>query len=93
MSVVSSWRESEGCVSPWVLVMVVVGFRCPLPCPNKSARTLVSLFHPLYYMSSNGRVSDFESLIQNFRKSSAPPSRELPPNTPLFIILPFSAQP
>lgn len=88
MSVLSSQRESEGvCVSPCALAVVVVGFKCPHPhapllCEGVSQNSGVSLFPPSVLPVIQQGVNDFESLIQNFRKTTGTPSRELSPYTP-----------
>lgn len=93
MSVLSSQRERGGVFLPVCLWWSRWDSCAPPSVRMSRSKILASLFHLPKYMSSNGgggRVGaglGLQSLIQTFRKRSTPPSRELPPNTPLFIIL------
>lgn len=80
MSVLSSRGENEGVCVSLCACGGSGGVPVPLLCPNEPKHSQNSCFSfpsSLLHVVQQG-VSDFESLIQNFRKSSAPPSRELP---------------
>lgn len=86
MSVLSSRGENEGVCVSLCACGGSGGVPVPLLCPNEPKHSQNSCFSfpsSLLHVVQQG-VSDFESLIQNFRKSSAPPSRELPHAPPPF---------